>query len=372
MKKILFTSPNLRPGGAQRHLVNIVNSIDQNEFDTLLFLYSREGELIDELKTGIRVVSPDQPGFINKIFPLMIVSGIIRLAFLIRSERPDILYSRHWCKIPNSILGKFMGVKTVSGEGNNLSETLFKDSFKIKLFYLLRKIGIRYSDYIVANSRGLSDELGNVFNLNSGSHVIYNGIDIKTIRQKATESVEHPWFGDKYPVLISVGRLSAQKGHRELIKALAILRKKTEIRLIIIGEGKLRNELTEYSKSLGVADSVDLIGNVKNPFPYIKGSDIFVCSSNYEGLSNVILEASALGMPVVSTDHRHGANEIIEKNTNGILVPVGDPDSLADAIDRLINDKKFMKKIGKGADKNSENYSLGRLGKNYDKFFKGI
>jgi len=371
-KKILFTSPNLKSGGAQRHLINIINSLNSSDFDISLFLFSNEGELINEIKKNIRIFHPVSNSLSKTFKPAAILFGILELIRVIRKERPLILYSRHWCKIPNSLLGRSLSVYSVSGEGNNIRETLLNKNLKLRVFYYLRKLGLKYTDHIIANSKSLSDELDEVFNTNSKTEVIYNGVDIREINEKSREKINHQWLNENVPVLISVGRLSRQKGHRDLIEAVSLLRPEIDIRLIIMGEGKIRQELIDYSDDLGIKDSVDIISNKSNPFPYIKNSDIFVCPSRYEGLSNVILEASALGMPVVSTDHKHGANEIIENGVNGILVPVGDSKSLAGAIKKLINDKKLMEKIGSGARKNSEEFSLEKLGNNYKRFFNRI
>lgn len=371
-KKILFTSPNLNPGGAQRHLINIINSLNSSDYEICLFLYRNEGELIHEIKRDIKIFHPVLNGLSKNFFPLELLFGIRELTRVIRKERPSILYSRHWCKIPNAILGKLYSIPSVSGEGNNIGETLLSKNLKMNLFYLLRKIGLKNTDYIIANSESLARELNEVFNTDCKTEVIPNGVDIEGITEKAKEKIDHRWFRDNIPVLISIGRLAEQKGHRELIEAVSLLRSEMKVRLIIIGEGKNKQELIDYADKLGINDSVEILGNKSNPFPYIKNSDMYVCSSRYEGLSNVILEASALGMPIISTNHKHGANELIKNRVNGILVPVRDSKSLADAIKNLLNDKTLMDKLGTEARKNSGKYSLDKLGNSYIEFFNRI
>jgi len=244
-KKILFTSPNLFAGGAQRHLINIVNSLDETIFDIILLLYSGEGELLNEVNSNVRIITSSQNYISKRFFPIRVLLGIICTIRTIRTTKPDIIYSRHWCKIPNAILGNFFNIKTVSGEGNNLKETLFKKSLKIRIFYFLRWIGLRYSSSVVANSISLGEEIKNVFAPDSGVEVIYNGVDIKNIRLQASMNADHPWFDKKYPLLISIGRLSEQKDHRTFIEALKMVNDKTYVRAIIIGEGKLRENLIE-------------------------------------------------------------------------------------------------------------------------------
>ena len=118
------------------------------------------------------------------------------------------------------------------------------------------------------------------------------------------------------------------------------------MRLIIIGNGK-KEKLEAFAEKLSIRDKTDFFSAVPNPFPYMAKADIFVCSSLYEGLSNVMLEATALGKPVISTDHRHGANEIIENGKSGILVPVGDPQGIAKAIIKILDDRQMRETLGK-------------------------
>ena len=361
-KKILFTSPNLKSGGAQRHLVNIINSLGDSNFDISLFLYNGEGELRNEIKSDIKVICPEPTPFSKSFMPFEILVGVIELIRVIRNERPSVLYSRHWCKIPNAVLGRMFSVKSVSGEGNNIKETLLKKEIKMKLFYFIRKLGLKYTNHIIANSRGLADEINEV----------YNGVDIKQIKEKSNEKIDHPWFKEKVPLLLSVGRLSEQKGFRYLLEAIKILEKDLVVRLIIIGEGRLKRSLIKQAESLSIKERVEILSPKSNPFPYMANADILVCPSLYEGLSNVILEALALGIPVISTDHNHGAGEIIENNKNGILVPVGDPGALAESIKKLSSDKAKKSKIKNEAKKRIESFSMEKLGSRYEAFFNKI
>ena len=370
--KILFTSPNLNAGGAQRHLINIVNSIDYEIFEVTLVLYSRKGELLEDVNSNVRIISPSRNFFSDSFFTFNVLCGVVLTSRTIIAWKPDIMYSRHWCKIPNAILGKLFNVRSVSGEGNNLDATLFKQTIKIRIFYFLRWLGIRYSTAIVANSKSLCNELTDVFKPASGVEVIYNGVDISKIRLQSKEDEYHPWFDKKYPLIVSVGRLSEQKDHKTFIQALGIVNERSYVRAIIIGEGILMNSLTELSDKMGIKDRVDFIGNKSNPFPYIAKSDLFVCSSMYEGLSNVILEAMALGIPVISTNHKHGADELIQNGINGILVPVEDPEKMAEAIINLLNDKDLHINISNECKKRSEDFSLEKLGRNYENYFKQL
>jgi len=366
-KKILFVSPNLAAAGAQRQLINIANGFRQRGCEVSVFLFYDEGKLKNSLDKDIKIFSPPFVPVLKKFRFLWVFHGIIQLFKTVIIKKPDILYSRHWPKMPMAIIGRILRVKAVSGEGNNLQQTLLLKR-KFLLFYL-RRLCARLSYKVVANSQSLGQEIKEVFKLDSNVTVIYNGIDIEGIKQKSKEEQSHKWFGTEIPVIIAVGSLKAQKGFLHLLQALEIVNRTKTVRLIIIGNGD-RKELQTFSKKLAIEHRTDFLSAVPNPFPYIAKSDIFVCSSLYEGLSNVILEALALGKPVISTDHKHGANEIIEDHKNGILVPTSNPQSMAEAIIKILNNGDLKKKLEEEAKKRSENFSRDKMISEYEKLFR--
>ena len=365
-KKILFVSPELEPGGAQRQLINLANGFHHRGHEVSVFLFYNSGQLKSSLDQNIRILFPFGPSAVKSLDFLWIAYGTMRLFGAVMAEKPDILYSRHWTKIPVAVIGRILKVKTVSGEGNNLEQT-FLSKKKILLFYL-RRFCARLSDEVVANSQSLGREVKEVFGLSSEVKTIYNGIDIEDIRKKSQEDGTHEWFGAEIPVIIAVGFLRNQKGFPYLLRALEIVNRTRTARLIIIGDGD-KKELQNLSRKLSVEHKTDFLSAVENPFPYISKADIFVCSSLYEGLSNVILEALALGKPVISTNHKHGANEIIENQKSGILVPTGNPQKMAEAIIKILNDGKLRGNLEKEAKKRSEDFSRDKMISRYEKLF---
>ena len=365
-KKILFVSPNLGAGGAQRQTINIANGFHRKGYKVSVFLFHDKGEIKDSLDENIKIFSPPSVPVVKRFKIPWIGYGIIRFFKTVLFEKPDILYSRHWPKIPMAIIGRILGIKTVCGEGNNLKQAYFIKE-KSLLFYT-RQLGVRLSDKVVANSESLAREVKEVFRLNSEVRTIYNGIDIEDIKEKSKEQQSHKWLGTEIPVIIAVGSLKTQKGFSYLLQAIEIVNRARTTRLIIIGDGN-KQELKEFSKKLSIEDKTDFLSAVANPFPYMMKADVFVCSSLYEGLSNVILEALVLGKPIVSTDHKHGANEIIEDRKSGILVPVGNPQKMADAIIKILEDGELRKSLGKEAEKRSEDFSRDKMISGYEKLF---
>ena len=139
----------------------------------------------------------------------------------------------------------------------------------------------------------------------------------------------------------------ACRGHRiDLIKAFALLRRQRMARLVILGEGNLRNKLTRLVEDLGVSADVDMPGFVSNPLAWMSRASLFVLSSASEGLPGVLIEAMAAGCPVVSTNCPSGPAEILENGRYGSLVTVGDHIALAKAIAMTLNsphDTEFLR-----------------------------
>jgi glycosyltransferase involved in cell wall biosynthesis len=134
------------------------------------------------------------------------------------------------------------------------------------------------------------------------------------------------------PVILGVGRLTVQKDFPTLIRAFARVRQKRNARLLILGEGELRSELNALVAELGLQADVALPGFVENPFVFMRHASLFVLSSAWEGFGNVLVEAMACGMPVVSTDCPSGPAEILQNGKWGRLVPVGDVQALSEAL----------------------------------------
>lgn len=197
------------------------------------------------------------------------------------------------------------------------------------------------ADGIVAVSAGVADDLANLTGLSRRSiQTIHNPIVDDLLLRSARQPLVHPYFAPgQPPVILGAGRLVEQKDFATLVRAFGLLRKERKARLIILGAAKdeaatdaRRAELRAIAREMGVADDLDLPGYVENLPAFMARSALFVLSSAYEGFGNVLVEAMALGCPVVSTDCPSGPSEILEHGRWGRLVPVGDPPALARAM----------------------------------------
>ena len=163
--------------------------------------------------------------------------------------------------------------------------------------------------------------------------VIHNPVVTTDLAARMTQPANHPWMNDGGdPVILSAGRLSAQKDHPTLVKAFARVAEARPCRLIIIGEGGRRRSLERLVSRLGLTELVSLPGWADNPFAFMSRAALFVLSSRYEGLPGVLVQALACGCPCVSTDCPAGPAEVLQGGRLGPLVPVGDPVRLAEAM----------------------------------------
>lgn len=191
------------------------------------------------------------------------------------------------------------------------------------------------ADSVIAISEGVKQSL-----IRAGIHprhcsVIYNPLDLDAIRSSLTNKVEWPLLGRKN-ILVTSGRFVESKDHATLLKAFAIVRKQYDASLVMIGTGPEEHRLKKLADKLGISEAVHWLGWQQNPYVFLSKCDMFVLTSRFEGFGNVILEAIACGLPVISTDCPTGPREILGANRFGILVPVGDIESLASAISKLI------------------------------------
>jgi glycosyltransferase involved in cell wall biosynthesis len=187
------------------------------------------------------------------------------------------------------------------------------------------------ADCVTAVSQGVADDLRQAARLSSDQvQVIYNPIVTLDMRRKASAPLEHPWFqSGEPPLILGVGRLTAQKAFDVLIEAFAQVRKTRHARLVILGEGEQRPMLEALVKRLGLQGDVQLPGFVSNPYAFMANAAVFVLSSRWEGLPTVLVEAMSLGTPVVATDCPSGPREILKDGKYGQLVPMNDPAALA-------------------------------------------
>ena len=262
---------------------------------------------------------------------------LLPFARYLRRERPDFVIASIWPFTTTCVLAYRLArsrARIVVWEHNTLSDQ-YRDRGAAHRMMLKSSIALTYplAQARVAVSMGVADDLVALSGISRDSiSVIHNPVPASS--QVATDSAaaETVWGGWRGPRIITVGRLKAQKNHALLIQAFRRMLLTHDARLLILGTGELVEATAAVARAEGVADKVLMPGETIDPMPYYQSADLFALSSDYEGFGNVIVEALACGVPVVSTNCRSGPSEILENGRYGRLVPVGDADALARAM----------------------------------------
>lgn len=346
--KITFLLHNVDSGGVERVSVNLLKELIKYPILIDLVLFKKQGNFLAEVPPEVRVIElPNaSSGRLRRIFPLM---------HYLRRERPSVLISQLVQFNIIAVIAKFlsgipMHVLLVEHLGFNSLENKLINNFNEKIGFLnfLRRFFYPRSNMVAAVSQGLATELEHHLNMRSGTiNVLYNSVLDQNLTLKAQSPLDHLWFKTgEPPVFLAVGRLAPQKDFSTLIKAFSIFRQKHVARLMILGEGAERQQLEAEISQLNLEMDVSLPGFTENPYAYMSQASAFVLSSRFEALPTVVIEALACGCQVIATDCLHGPNEILMEGKYGSLVPVGDAQALADAMEKAITnpiDSDFLR-----------------------------
>ena len=270
-------------------------------------------------------------------------TSLLPVVRYLKEEKPDALLSDKDRVNQVALLArKLAGTKTrvVVRSGTTITLTLKRRGVLEKLrHYLSMRYLYRWADGILTASAGSALDLSSFAEiLIEKITVIPNPVDRAELLRLAAEPVSHPWFVDgAEPVITALGELGGSKDHETLIRAFSILRRRRKARLFIMGGGSKMDELQSMVNELDITEDVQFFGYTENPFPYLAKASLFVQSSHYEGFGMALLEALSLGIPSVATDCPSGPRDILQDGRYGILVPVGDADTMARAISQTLD-----------------------------------
>jgi glycosyltransferase involved in cell wall biosynthesis len=224
----------------------------------------------------------------------------------------------------------------------------FRNHFRVGVTWMLYHL----TDSVVAVSDDVAEQLKSVFHLASSKiRIIINGIDVEAIRGTLANPEWLPSVGalPGQRLITSVGRLMPPKGHRYLVEAMPYLTSRFgNLKLLLAGDGDLRESLEKQSQSLGVRDVVSFLGSRNDVREILALTEVFVLPSTSEGTSMALLEAMAAGKPIVATDIP-GNRDILKHEYNCLLVPPGNSEKLAEAIAFLLNHPVIAADYGKNA-----------------------
>ncbi len=334
--RIALFIPSLNGGGAERVMVSLANGIAMRGIDVDLVLVRDTGVYRSEVAPEVRVVDLKGKRALTSLFSL---------ANYLRRERPTAMLSAMnyvnvvavWARL---ISGS--STRLVLSEHANLSQAVADTKGLVsKVLPWLMKVSYSRADAIVAVSDGVADDLSQTLGYSRAAvETRHNPIETIALALKSQKPLDHPWFASgEAPVIIGAGRLSKEKDFPTLIKAFNHLRRSTNARLVILGEGSERSFLESLIDASEFKDDILLAGFQENPYNWMRAASVFVLSSRWEGFGNVLVEAMACGTPVVSTHCPSGPDEILEQGKWGRLAPVGDVIALSEAIGLSLVDK---------------------------------
>jgi glycosyltransferase involved in cell wall biosynthesis len=326
---------DLSPGGVERQCLVLARELQARGVDIVLVLHQVRGELVPLLPPGIPVVN---------LHSARTLQDVWRLRRFLLDEQPDVFLANVDHNNIAAALAKALAgtaTKLIICQHNGLTPdyhaTVNWKHRVVPWFYRVLESRI---DHAVAVSEGIARELVDAGVPQAKVSTIFNAVIGDDFEARASLPVQHAWLANKdRPVFVTAGRLVEMKDHRTLLRAFAIHIGEHPSRLMLLGVGPLLEELQALADSLGIAEHVAFEGFVPNPLPYMRAADAFVLSSRSEGFGNVLVEAMGCGTPVISTDCSHGPADILEHGEYGILVPPRDPDALAPAFARILEER---------------------------------
>ena len=324
--------PFLHQGGVERAMLNLAEGFIGRQVEVDLIVATRaEGPYVSQIPNGIAVVELGAPRPETSLPFLVRYLVDRRPQALLAALTPANIVAICACRI--SRLAAKLDVKVAVSVQVSLRLRETTTPFRARLRPLAYRLFFPWADAVVAASKGVAEDLMALGLAPAGIHVIHNPVVTRWTLRRAQEPVGHPWFAPgSPPVVLAVGRFHKQKDFATLLRAFAVVRGLRTVRLVILGEGEERARLEFLRRELGLEADVDMPGFAANPYAYMARSAVFVLSSAWEGFGNVVAEAMACGTPVVSTDCPSGPSEILEGGKWGRLAPVGDAQSLAEAI----------------------------------------
>lgn len=335
--------PSLDGGGAERVTVNLARGFVERGHRVDLVLVTRRGPFLEAVPAAVRVVDLGAGRVVRALGPL---------TRYLESARPDVLISaldhanlialwaarRARCRARVIVVVHTTMSRTISNPGAWTDRLILPPL--IRRFY-------RYAHAVVAVSAGAGADLKQFLGTRVRSvHVIPNPVVMPDLVARANAGTPHEWLTDHgLPVLLGVGRLWHQKDFVTLLRAFHAAGLQRRARLLILGDGPLRADLERLVRELGLDDCVALPGFVPDPYASMTRASAFVLSSVFEALPTVLIEAMALGTPVISTDCPSGPAEILENGRWGTLVPVGDVAALAAALEEAVESAPKRREI---------------------------
>ncbi|MBQ8421367.1 MAG: glycosyltransferase [Bacteroidales bacterium] len=354
MAKITISCGTLSSGGAER-VLSILSKYFTDYFEDVEYIMWTDAPVFYKIDDRVRIVNLQQRyGCKNRLKELFAFRKHIK------RNRPDLILSFLTpVNIMTLIATSGLNIKTIVAERND--PHCMPDN---PLIRILRDVCYLKATGILTQTEYAKSYFKQP--LLSKTHVIYNPVDMS--ESEVGSALSTP----KKDILISVGRLIPQKNQKMMIDAFKLFHREHEsYKLIIYGKGSHKATLSDYIHCQGLENDVILAGVVKDIWPILKDTKVFLLSSLTEGMSNAMLEALCLGLPVISTKVA-GATELIRDGYNGYLVNMNDVEDMSEKMAAIVDDESHAYNLGKNAATIYKSLNEGNIGPQWIEYIKSI
>ncbi|MEO9231388.1 MAG: glycosyltransferase [Devosia sp.] len=338
-QRVVFHTPTLKGGGAERVFALMANEFAARGQDVTLFTWNADGPNAALLSDKVSVIDLGLPQSGGRFGKLTTLRGLLRSIPIIRRVNPDAVYSGpEFANLLTMLMLVLAGSKAIFFPTAHAASAMRATTLGERLTVALSRLIAWRATKVIGVSDGVGRDL--VERGFPASKVI--AINNPFLPMSGRQAKAYGWYDELQamgagPLIGTVGRLTEVKDHFALLRAFASLLRRRPARLVIFGDGPLREELIGYADSLRIGDRVLFPGYVEDVAACYEALEVFVLSSTTEGFGNVLVEAMASGVPVVSTDAPYGPREIMRDGALGPLVPVGDHEALAAAIEQQLD-----------------------------------
>ena len=393
-KHITFFIGTLAGGGAERVILNLTREFIRNGITIDLLVTKFKGPLTTLVPDSVNVIELEKSSradVAKVVFKLPLSAWYAALVWLfidgpkvirrlpalidyLNHSSPDVVLSTLdavnicllWAKYLSHSESRFIIRQAIfHSQQVNHAQSIFAG----KLLTRLVKKWYPSADKIISLTNQMAEDLQESCNIPAAKiNTVYNPVDIDAILARRNEAPENlPQLTSGAAMIMAAGRLCKQKNFPALLQAIRVLKPRRKVALVILGEGPDRPLLEKVIEDLRLKDNVHLLGHVKNPYAYMTQADVFVLTSLWEGLPNVIIEALACGCRVVSTDCPSGPGEILQQGKYGKLVPLNDVMALANAIDDSLKENIDRQAVFSRA----KDFSLQKISRQYISHMSG-
>ena len=356
--KLAFYIGSLHKGGAERVFVNLAEYFLHQGYQVVMVTqYQKEDEYVPADGIG-RVISDITPQETTESRILNFYRRLRKLHRIWKQEQPDLVLScvgkNNFMTVVTTMFTRTKAVVSVVGEA--------KEEYPTRLMRTLANLLFPHAAGVI-----LQTERSRAFfskRVGKTAVILPNSLNPLFIRPR--------FQGDREKRIVSVGRLDENKNHEMMIRAFAnLIAKYPEYTLTIYGEGELREYLQELILVLKLEEKVFLPGIIPDVAEKIEKASLFLSTSYSEGVSNALIEAMALGLPVIATDVPSGGTvELVRHGENGWIIPVGDAAALEEAMDRILSDSELADRLGKEAYKIQERLAPERVNAQWKAYFE--